>query len=313
MIKNVYDYFENLHKKDLPRNEHSLILDNEVITKIDNSGYVRKYGRPNLSIDGTPYHAKSMNELHPIMEFATGEMYNKIGIPTVPTYSLATPEDASSEFKLVSQNLHSIKDFIFTIAGEIIKTRDISHYRVINDYKWAIFYDQELKDIFLRYMTPECLEMLGVLYLIDEVRTEVDRHEDNYFFVKGHTDHKYKGIVALDNELSAVLLHDKIPDTQNRFQDFITLPYYSYTPLCCSTPAVTFENRVKDIRKLIQDQVLTPKQIKMLKAALGYDFPAEIKNAGNHPFLQDKAIPAYDAVSRLWDYNNTEIGRDLDL
>ena len=311
MIKNVYDYFEDLHKKDLPRNEHSIIMDNDIVIPIDNSGFVRKFGRPNLSVDGTPYHSKRMQNIHPMMEFATNKMYNKIGIPTIPTYSLQTSEDASSEFKIISQNLHSVQDFIFSIAGEIIKTKDISHYRVVNDYKWAIFYDQELKDIFLQYMTPDCLEMLGALYLIDELRTEVDRHEDNYFFVKGHKDRKYKGIMALDNELSAVLLFDKIPGTQNRFQEFITQPYYSYTPLCCSTTAVTYENRIRDIKRLIQDQVLTPKQIKMLSTALNYDFPAEIRDAGKHPFLQDKASVSYDAVSRLWDYNNTELDKEL--
>lgn len=313
MNKNVYDYFEDLHKKDLPKNEHSFLMDNERITDIDNSGFVRTYGRPNLSIDGTPYHAKTMHEIHPMMEFATSKMYNQIGIPTIPTYSLETSGNDTMKYKLISQNLHSIKDLMFTIAGEIIKTKDISHYRVINDYKWAIFYDQELKDIFLRYMTPECLEMLGTLYLIDELRTEVDRHEDNYFFVKGPNDRKYKGIIALDNELSALLLEDKIPSTQGKFKDFLTHPYFSYTPLCCSSLSMDYETRVKHILKLIEAQVLTPKQIKILKATLQHDFPAEIKGAGHHPFLQPDATIAYDATSQLWEYNNNHIGKELGL
>ena len=114
MIKNVYDYFEDLHKKDLPKNEHSFLMDNERITDIDNSGFVRTYGRPNLSIDGTPYHAKTMHEIHPMMEFATSKMYNQIGIPTIPTYSLETSGNDTMKYKLISQNLHSIMADIFS-------------------------------------------------------------------------------------------------------------------------------------------------------------------------------------------------------
>jgi hypothetical protein len=313
MIKNVFDYFENLHTKDLPKNEHSIIMDNDRIIEIDNSGFASSYGRPNVSIDGTPYHAKKMHPRHPMMEFATGKMYNAIGIPAIPTYSLETIGNGAMKYKLMSQNLHSIQDLIFTIAGEVIKTKDISHYRVINDYKWAIFYDQELKDIFLKYMTPECFEMLGALYLIDELRTEVDRHEDNYFLVKGPNDRKYKGIIALDNELSELFLSDNAPSTKERFDRFASKPYYSYTPLCCSSLAVNYKTRITDIMKLIQDNVLTPKQIRILKSALKYDFPTEIRNAGKHPYLQTDALPAYDAASQLWEYNNSHIGRELGL
>ena len=101
MIKNVYDYFEDLHKKDLPKNEHSFLMDNERITDIDNSGFVRTYGRPNLSIDGTPYHAKKMHEIHPMMELSTtidsykktkdmaDTLFNK-GIPTFGAGAVAS-------------------------------------------------------------------------------------------------------------------------------------------------------------------------------------------------------------------------------
>ena len=313
MIKNVFDYFEDLHAKDLPKNEHSIIMDHDRIVEIDNRSLMSAYGKPNLSIDGTPYHAKKMMKRYPIMDTATGKMYNDIGIPTLPTYSLETDGLGARKFKTISQNVHSVKGLLFSIAAEILHDPEFSYFRVKNDYKWAVFYDKKLQQIFLKYMTPDCLEILEALFLIDEIRTEVDRHEDNYFLVKGPNDRKFKSIISLDNELGEIFLREPAPTTKERFVQFAKHPYFSYTPQGGSSPSVNYFTRIKQIKQLIQDQVLTPKQIKIIKQALQYDFPEEIRQAGSHPFLQGDVIPAYDSVSQLWDYNRTELGKELSM
>ena len=311
MNKNVYEYFMDLHSKDLPKNEHSFVMDRERI--VEQGKLMSAYGSPNLTIDGTSFHAKKMHKKHPMMEFATDAMYKEIGIPVLPIYPLETDGKGDKKFKTISQHVYDIDGLIFAISGEIQKDRDFSYFRVFNDYKWAMFYDKKLQEVFLKYMTPECFEMLGALYLIDELRTEVDRHEDNLFYAKDYEDRKLSTILAFDNELAEILLVDTPPTSKEEFERFIKHPYFSYTPQNGSSPQLSYQTRIDNFKKLIQDNVLTPRQIKMVEAALKFDFPTEIKKAGTHPYLQDEATTAYDAVSRLWEYNNTELGKELGM
>ena len=326
MIKNVYDYFENLHNKNLPRENGSIIVDKDRVLPIERDLYENKYGQPHYYIDNQPYYAKPIRKIYSAMDLATSQMYNNIGIPTPPQDILCHP--VSQAHKLISPSLHSVQDFVFSVAQTVVKQKDIIQFKIINDEKWGIFHDERIRETLLNYMTEECLDQLGGLYLVDELRTETDRHEGNYFFYKEIGSDKFQGIVAIDNELSEILLTRTQPNTKEGFLDFLRTAYSCYTPICMFDNN-NYRNRVADIKDLIHNQDLSPSQIELLKRALSYDFPGEIQRSCNalegkfvdllpQPNLQNKTeqdilLSAYDATSRLWEYNRTELGSELGL
>lgn len=314
MLKNIYNYFEDLHKKDLLKNENNFIMDNNRISFIENLKNSGSHRKPILTIDGTPYHSKDMRNKYTLMEFATENLYNEVGIPTIPTYTLDSNGYFMSPYKILSQDVYSIAGLNFKLAKDTLKKLDILEYKLTSKFSWSIFYDKNLQETFLKYITPECLEMLETMFLIDELRTEVDRHDENYFLVNQPSEDKASGILAFDNELAEILITKKAPTTKEAFEAFIkSHSYSSYTPHICFSEYSNYITKLQKFKKLIQDQVLTPKQIETVKHALSYDFPAEILKAGQHPFLQQAAQPVYDAVSQLWEYNRSELGKELGL
>ena len=316
MIKNVFDYFEDLDKKKLPRNEHGFVVDNERIIKnkcYDMWDIWIEHRRPSVTIDKTPYHAKRFRELAPMFELATDKMYNAIGVPTIPTYTLETIGTDISKYKIISQNIHSVDNLIACVAEKVITSKRITKYHLVNQSKWAIFYDKNLQELFLENMTPECLEQLQTLFLVDELRTETDRHFGNYFFVRRPKERKYSGIIALDNDLGQIFITYTKPRTKERFIEFANSPYFTHVPQSGSNPLMPYATRLKNIKKLIHDQMLTQRQITTIKSLIKYDFPDQIRIAGTHPALIKDADFAYDAVSQLWDYNREELGKELGI
>ncbi len=324
MKKKLFDYFESLSDSSLPRENGVLLVDNDRV-KLSNA----EYSKPNCIIDGTPYFTKEQRGVCTVMEYATSAMYNKLGIPTPPSHIIKTTKD-TNPYLSATKSLFSLNDFIFEMAQSAAKTKDIIYYKCINDTRWGILYDQELKERFLRYMTPECYEQLCNLYLVDELRSEADRHENNYFFYKSPTSEKFEGIIPIDNELCQLFLTNYETHTKDGFEKFLREKYFSFTPVC-SLDILSHQYRIDTLKKVVDDQVLSNNQISLLKKAVAHNFPGEVKKTCElllgklnnscdryttfgQPTEESKTLSAaYDATSRLWEYNYQELGTHLGL
>lgn len=307
MIKNIYDYFENLKTKELPRNRHNLILDNKKITKVSQKITFTKNEPSELLIDGTSYCSKFNNFEYTVADIASTNMMNSIGIPTPPISTIEQKDKQS--ILTATQNINTIENFDFSIAAMILLRKEIYKYKVHSNCKWDILYNMEIQEAFLQFMTKECFEQLIELLLIDEIRTEQDRHEDNYFFYKRKSSNKFEGILPIDNELIAIL-HDFIKNKED-FNNFLYYPYSTPTQLG-KLETRPYYKRINDIKELIQDQKLTPKQLNTIKKAISFDLPAEIKETCRNPKLKEYRKITYDAIARLWDFHQKDLGREIE-
>ncbi len=312
MLKDVYDYFENLDKKQLPRNKHNLIYDGEQITNVPTMTDEETLTHP-LVIDGTHYYTKGHNGEYSVIEIASTNMYNAIGIPTPPIYTIEKPAGGCQKTPVVhlaTQDVRSVKDFMFSIANDLISQKDLLGYRLFSKDKWEPLYDGDTQKLMLKYMTRDCFEQLVGLFLVDELRSERDRHEHNYFFYKTKDSEKYEGVIPIDNEMMQVLhfdLHKK-----SNFDNFLATTYQTPNMLGGLDHA-TYNNRILDIKELLQDGMLTKAQIELLKRAIQYNLPKEVKRIGKNPLLKTYKTFAYDATSRLWEYHQKDLGRELGL
>ena len=160
-------------------------------------------------------------------------------------------------------------------------------------------------------MTPNCLESLKNIYLIDELRTDLDRTLNNYFLYKTPQSNLYEGVIVID--LDQMNIYNYAPTTKDAFYNFLYSPYVSLTPTqkedCC-----TYMNRVHMIRELLDDGVLSQNNIDTMIKALKYDLPKDIQFLCRKQKLSPSLInKTYSPIARLWEYNQKEIGKDLGL
>ncbi len=312
MIKSVYDYFEDLDKKKLPRDRHNLIYDGKNITNVPTMTESGILKHP-LVIDGTHYYVKGNNGEYSIVDIASANMYNSIGIPTPTIYTVEKPAGGCLTHPLISlatQDVKSVKDILFTVASELIARKDMTGHRLLTMYKWDPLYDANVQKIPLKYMTRECFDQLVGLFLVDELRSERDRHEDNYFFYKSKDADKFEGVLPIDHEMMQVLRFDL--HKKDSFGNFLYTPYQ--TPnMFGSMDNGAYVQRIKDLKELLEDGVLTKEQIDLMKRAIRFNLPKEIKKVGKNPHFKPYKNFAYENTSRLWDYHHKDIGRELGL
>ena len=312
MIKNVYEYFEDLDKKKLARNKYNLIYDGKDITNVPTMTESGILSHP-LMIDGIRYFPKGNNGEYSVVDIASANMYNNIGIPTPPIYTIEKEAEGCLKrnvISLASQDVSSVKGFLFSIANDLVSQQPMRNQRLFSMYKWSPLYDSDLQKTFLQHMTKECFDQLVGLFLVDELRAEHDRHENNYFFYKSKEADKFEGIMPIDHEMMHVLHFDM--RHKGNCDAFLVTPYM--TPnMFGSLDNGAYINRIKDIKELLQDGMLTPAQIELMKRAISYNLPKEVKKVGKNPHFKEFKKFAYDATSRLWDYHQKDLGRELEL
>lgn len=334
MIKNVYDYFEDLEKKKLPRNDQKITFDSRKNSK--NNQIFNLYPDNCLtlpiSINGIKYYTKEANPIRSTVDIASTNMYNSIGMPTPPIYLVEKYDNHQNKsipmLFTASQDVNSVKEYEFSLARNLLDLPDIKKLSFYSTLKWFPLYSDEVQNVLLNHMTRECFDQLISLFLLDELRTEKDRHEFNYFFYKTKDSEKYEGIMPIDNELTALLMHTVHKD--HNFNTFLNSPYPTPTVLGDRIPDINnYSDRINDIKKLLYEQRLTQQQIELMKKSLQYDFPNEIKTIGNIMYPvnnlkninndstqiknQRSIILAYDNFSKLWDYLNNKLGKELEM
>ena len=243
-----------------------------------------------------------------LVGIASSKMYNDIGILTPQIHLIHDNNKTISS--TLQQNISSI-DFLYTVlAGS-----NYEYSQIVKDFftknKWDIFYEPRLIKRLLEFMTPDCLDQLKNVFLIDELRTDIDRHTKNYFFYKSKDADKYEGIITFDLDQLSIYFH--CGDNKDDFSNFLLIPYETATPQQ-KYDHICYMQRVRDIRELIQDGVLSKSNLETLINALKYDFPADVKKAVKDKHLHGKAkIKIIDPIARLWEYNQNTIGKDLGL
>ena len=195
MKKQVFDYFVNLNKSNLQKTDGAFVLSSQ------NSERLRPV-QPNVwqyKINNNDFYVKGWKNSRNICSIFSAKMFNDIGIPTPPVY-LAIQENPDQQTKLqtITQSISRIPNL------EVIQASQFYGYALSkfgeNTHKWAILNNEEIKNYFLSIMTPECFDDFISLFLVDEIRTERDRHAMNYFFYRQKGGKLFEGIIPIDHD-----------------------------------------------------------------------------------------------------------------
>ena len=251
---------------------------------------------------------KNSNVPQGLVSVASSKMYKSSDIQT-PQLHLLKPEDKLVA-RTIQEDISDINGFEIVLAGEDVEFTKIG-WNCFGKFKWQIFYDFDYQRNLLKVMTEDCLEQMKNMFLADELRTDIDRHSKNYFFYKKKDSEKYEGVIVID--LDQMVIFNYCNGNKDDFDSFLLYPYESEVPQH-RLDNVSYRQRVSDIRELIQEGLLSKKNIETLKNLLSYDFPGEVRKTCKAQGLRWKSKNSVvDPVERLWEYNNKTIGKDLGL
>ena len=178
--KSLSQYFFELESKSMAQQIAELSFDEKV---------------QRVHIGDGSYYVKNAANKQIIGAVASSRMYNEIGIKTPKLFLLKGAKNGYT--RTIEKEVKSINGLMYTLANSDVEFAKIET-TAFGKYKWELFYDSRLIFAMLKVMTPECLEGLKDLFLVDELRTDVDRHLKNYFFYKKPDSDKYEGVVAID-------------------------------------------------------------------------------------------------------------------
>lgn len=313
MKKNVYKYFEDLHQQDLVMKKDYLIVDGKKIP--DNIMSNAPFGNDTLYIGDKKFFAKDTRPISDCQllsptELGSTKMYNDLGILTPPAFVIEDPH--SQKVYLATQDVNSLGGHTAVIASksQIEQVSKLCHTGDTTPWYWLS--NKALKSKLLSFMTPECYEELVSVCLLDEIRTECDRHPRNFFLIKHKGAKKFENVVPIDNEFAEIAYSSM--STKSVFDMFLNYQYYSETPLG-SFVVGSFAERMDHIKKLLHDGKLTTAQISLVTKELKYDLPKAIKESSQHPQLVPNCKEASDCMSLIWDYHYSKNGlaRELGL
>jgi len=316
MKKEVFDYFHDLDQARIRRNNNGhIVLDensSERMARIDNGIDIYRIGNHY-------YYVKSIykpNYILPTM--ASSKLFNNSGILTPPVYSSEIMYDYGTYLHETTEDVGSIIQFKeCVLASEAFKHTGIgwiidSLPQYTGENKWNFLQREDVRSACLEIMTPECYDEFVNMFLIDELRTEEDRHNANFFLYKTSDSNKYNGVIPIDHDNSNIILSD-IRDRDDFYNNYLKSYYSSYTP-SMQIDNENYRTRHLLLRHLLQSGNLSDNNVRALKEALEFDYPQEIKNAGKKCHMSQSQInEMYTPISLLWEYNRENIGRDLGL
>lgn len=305
MKNNIVDYFEDLNANKTINNKSK--QKNIIITPH------RKSHMKNVRIEGcdNEYFIKESDKPSVAAAIVSANMYNEIGLATPQIKYIKTQKPTPYRSQTIQQNISNIPNLNTTMAKDDLEYMQITK-EFWGNYKWEIFYNISFRMKLLSFMTKECFDQFTSMFLVDELRTDGDRHNQNFFLYKYPHEGKYNGVIAIDNENMEVLKY--CTERAYDFDSFLVSPYSSMTPQQ-TIDRTCYAQRVKDIRELIQDGVLSQANIETLQAAINYDLPKEVKKACREQglFMGSAYNNIVTPISKLHEYNHNTIGKDLGL
>ena len=258
--------------------------------------------------DGKTCFVKDVYVKTGVSSIASSRLYEKIGILTPPVSFIAKKDNYT--IQTIQPNVEDIEGVETILANSDIEYKKIET-KVFGKFKWELFYDEGLIATLLKFMTPSCLTALQNLFLVDELRTDGDRHLKNYFFYKRKGSDKYEGVVCIDLDLMQI--YNYCGSKKEDFTNFLVYPYQTATPHQ-AYDNVCYKQRIVDMRQLVQDGVLSESNINAMTSALKCDFAKEMKNACKESKLGfGERNEIVKPIERLWEYNRKTLGKDLGL
>lgn len=241
-----------------------------------------------------------------IAGIASAKMYDKVGINTPQMHGL----EAHDFFRVQSlqQDVNNLPGLEVVLAQNCLEYQQITKH-IFGKYKWQIFYDTNLRNAFLNFMTEACLEQMENFYLAGELRTDSDATLFNFFLYRPIGAKKYTGIIAIDLEQMQLIPY--VGEKREEFDNFIYYNYRSATPQQAIDSAC-YASRLNEIKQLLQDGVLSEGNVEIIKKILKHNFPKEVEDVCAQLHIQGKRKHSIvDPVKWLWDYNNNEFNREL--
>jgi len=310
MKKQVFDYFVNLDKIDAEREGNAIIFDADKRkqTETQSTRRIKSY-----DIFGVPCYMKGWKGDNSVFSVATSQMLNDLGIINPPenVFKLKGRKIWTGNFALGSQDAFSAQEIEVISASKSERFKSIMDDFFNGEYKWDILTNRSLRFRLLTIMTEDCLDDLRNMYILDELRTECDRHLGNFFFYRTPGAKKFEGIMPIDHEAGLICTVGR-----NGFINLQHFPYVTITPSRLIDNK-TYRERIDDLKDIIQEGFCEHNQIEFLKRALSYDFPEAIKNVYKKynvtTTAQNPHERLYDAISTLWEYNHTQLSDELEL
>lgn len=314
MKKQIFEYFKNLESLSDNKYNNMLIADGETVEIIDDHRY---------NVAGVPVFAKTDSPENILFGVASAEMYNDNGIIAPKTAPVLIPSISksssiilpTSRIGILSQDVKGLKEQGFEVAtGTQIKNfweicnHDIHDEPTTN--KWFILYNKNFRKKFLNIMTEDCFDDFTTLLLADEFRTDTDRCWRNLFFYKSKNADKYEGIITIDLE-NEQFLHLDLKPNKDPFDAFLKSSYKTYTFDNSRDSFQPYSERLKNIKNLLRDGVLTPEQKSTFKNILNYGLAEKIKQKGEKYDLQDYAYRPYEFFSKIEEYSKDVFGNYL--
>ena len=316
MKKAVYDYFKDLNKSDLD------IVDGAFVRSLDKIKIVNfsKLDLVKCEYAGTEYFLKKWADISAVNSLVFSSVYNDAGVLTPPIYpTVPSPKDEHDFDYLqniwtIQQSVTSLDKPIIHIGGEF--NESLYKHKLSTQFsksRWGALIDTTTRDVFLKFMTEECLDQLVNMFLLDELKTEVDRHPLNYFLYSNTNNGLYDGVIAIDLESSRI----SYKSNRKTFEQTIDSQYSAFTPIF-TIDHFSVAERISTIQELLQSGKLSPSNIATLKSAIAHDLPTTIRRTLDIPVIKNKipqpnAQKYYDTYCQLWDYHRETLGKELEI
>ncbi len=332
-MKKPFDKFINLNNYSLEKSEGFVVLNKTRMRPYHLHHSVFNYNFP--EIPNADFYAKFTYDYNIPQQVATANLFNSLDIYCPPIFVAKLENDDKSRLMQLTQSVYNISDFkkielansislfrtpwnvfdekyheLFTTIGYL---DDVVHeYNLTSrQVRWLPLYDPNVKAMFLSMMTPECFDNYINMLLVDTLRTESDRHYQNFFFYKTDNSEKFCGIIPIDHEF--IHIYTVYFNSSFTFDRFINTELMAPSTIITLKTHASHKNRLLDICNLIQDGVLSQNNIQTLKKAIEYEFPKDILEECKKYKLtcQEDRELVYEPIAKLWEYNHSILSKEL--
>lgn len=278
-------------------------------------------------INNQSVFVKKWNKTNSVINIATSNMYGNIGVLTPRVhvlYNYPSYRRFLGKNKLVDNRFGGVSTFTKDATSmPAIECDTIDHIFSKEDkyclpftlghYQWKALYFKDVRDVFLKYMTPQCFDELVGECLMAELRTDIDRNFENQLLYKRRGGDKYEGVIPIDFENVDILKHignGKVD--KSKFVSFLVTPYTTAT-MTGGLSWGGYASRLKDIKEVISDGMVSKENIAKLKDYLNYDMRGEILKTYKGEECSKTIKSVAQMYDMLWEYNRKELDKELSL
>ena len=326
----VKKYLEDFEKSNLPRNRQGVFVVDGINVTPHNfaktPSEIHKNGIVQLSMGGKRAYGKVFT-VYPfdlydngwnkgcITECVTGKALNDLGVNSIMSYpiDISCVKRTDTGYGTVSQDLCSLDELLCAIGTDINPILDIDFRKLINRQlskqkrdTWKILLNPRVKRKMLEVMTLDCYNDFVNMYIADTMLGSLDRHSGNYFFVKNKGSKLWESVIALDNEYTLAYKSmdyygSEIRTSKDLANHVITSTTLSQNPQnVCSN--VSYLERVKILRKLVEQGKFDKPQEELITRIIDYDLPTTMRKFySKYNIRHDEAIKLYDISSYIWE------------